>query len=340
MESSHTVNLSNDDAFVAFSNPNEDDFLLHLCDHVFAGLSDKNLNEYDFVSMPFVSDPLLNSFFKYKETFINQDFSFFSKHTKVFNITSKTDYFSDVTELVNAFKVSELNKAVYSRKIKIENPSLDMGEVFRKLRLKYPKAFTFIYNIPKIGCWVGATPELLLKKEGDSLITVALAGTQKLFKGVDNVIWGQKEVDEQAYIKSFVKNILTEQGLSFNESATSTKKAGDVCHIFTEFKLDIPNSIAKLIKDLHPGPAISGSPKEMAIECILALEKHKRSFYTGFLGEIKEEKLNLYINLRSMEVLEQCFLLYVGGGITVDSRVEDEWTETELKSNTMSSVIK
>ena len=75
MESSHTVNLSNDDAFVAFSNPNEDDFLLHLCDHVFAGLSDKNLNEYDFVSMPFVSDPLLNSFFKYKETFINQDFS-------------------------------------------------------------------------------------------------------------------------------------------------------------------------------------------------------------------------------------------------------------------------
>lgn len=339
MKKSKPILLNHNTAFVAFSSPGSRDFELHLCEHHFDNLTDENLDIYDFLCMPFISELKLNSFFKYKESYENIAFSFKSSYDKTFNTVSKESYLDDVNKLIKTIKSSELNKAIYSRVIDIDNPSMDLGTLFSNLCAKYINAFVFIYNIPNEGCWIGATPELLLSKNGDSLTTVALAGTQKFTGEVERTTWGQKEIDEQAYISDFVRKIFVNNNMSYTESSTTTKAAGSVCHIFTEFNSSLPESMAMLIQELHPGPAISGSPKKMAINTILQLEKQRRYYYTGFLGDISGDNMNLYINLRSMEVLESKFLLYVGGGITADSVAEDEWIETELKSDTMSSLI-
>jgi len=335
-----TIEIGKDEAFVAFSYPNDDNYNLHLCDHEFDHLTDENLNFYDFLAMPFVSNKSLDSFFKYRKSFLNTRFTFYSDHEKAYHITSKENYLSEVSSLIQTIKTSKLNKVIYSRIMEIENSSRNLGEIFLNLHKKNKDAFVFMYNIPNVGCWIGATPELLLKKKNDILQTVALAGTQKLRGEVSEIYWGKKEIDEQAFIKSFIRDVFKTQKLEFTESVTTTKKAGEVCHIFTEFESAFPMSLSKLILELHPGPAISGSPKIESIKLINGIERHDRLFYTGYLGEISSEELCLYINLRSMEALKDKFLLYVGGGITVDSNVEDEWTETEMKSKTMSSVIK
>jgi isochorismate synthase len=81
-------------------------------------------------------------------------------------------------------------------------------------------------------------------------------------------------------------------------------------------------------------------PQEKAKQFILKNEPYNREFYTGYLGEINNQKKSwLFVNLRCMQIYYQNFKIYVGGGITKDSKAEKEWEETELKSRTLLSVI-
>ena len=91
---------------------------------------------------------------------------------------------------------------------------------------------------------------------------------------------------------------------------------------------------------LHPTPAISGYPTKKSIKLIEENEPHKRSLYCGFLGELFDESVNLFVNLRCMKIDRENLHLFVGGGITDLSIPEDEWEETQIKSETLLSIIK
>jgi len=91
---------------------------------------------------------------------------------------------------------------------------------------------------------------------------------------------------------------------------------------------------------LHPGPAICGTPQETAYNYINQYESHQRDSYCGFIGPMNiAEDSALYVNLRSMRIYKNQVLLYVGGGITIDSEPREEWEETENKSLTLLDVI-
>lgn len=338
--SDSTINFQESDAFLAFSKPNENDHHLHLVDVFNLELSDKNNARFDFLIMPFANNQSLNVYLKYKEVFRNRLFTFRSQSKQNILEINKENYTNDVNQIIDMFGKTTMQKVVYSRVKKINNNNVDLGELYLRLKDKYPTAFTFIYNLPGIGCWIGATPELLLRKEDGLTKTVALAGTQRYENNGLPVVWGRKEVEEQAFIKDFIKSHLIKLSLDYKEYPTETKVAGKVCHIYNAY--DIYNIVhyTELIKALHPGPAISGTPKSKAISCINDIEGHDRKYYTGYLGELKNDTFDLYINLRSMEVSRDYFFLYIGGGITKDSVAEDEWNETELKAQTLLNVIK
>ena len=153
------------------------------------------------------------------------------------------------------------------------------------------------------------------------------------------VVWGEKEKAEQEFIVNFVKQELTKRSTQFSISENRTVKAGEVLHICTDFLIDSEDyNITDVAEYLHPGPAISGTPKEIAIERIGQLEYHDRDDYCGYLGPLGEESA-LYINLRSMQIFEDAYILYLGGGITYDSDPEEEWKETENKSKTLMHLI-
>jgi isochorismate synthase len=78
-----------------------------------------------------------------------------------------------------------------------------------------------------------------------------------------------------------------------------------------------------------------------ALDFIRRTEAHSREYYTGFLGPVGlDDHMQLYVNLRCMKVLKDRLILYVGGGITHDSIAEDEWEETEIKADTLLSVLR
>ena len=68
-------------------------------------------------------------------------------------------------------------------------------------------------------------------------------------------------------------------------------------------------------------------------------EAHQRFDYTGYFGSVFNKELKLFVNLRSARYSNGEALLYLGGGITKDSTIEDEWKETEIKAQTLLSIL-
>ena len=86
--------------------------------------------------------------------------------------------------------------------------------------------------------------------------------------------------------------------------------------------------------------------EKQAKNFILENENYKRTFYTGFLGELnlekKQEKLkssSLFVNLRCMNIVNSKASVFIGGGVTKESNALKEWEETVSKSNVMKHVL-
>lgn len=259
---------------------------------------------------------------------------------------TRKEYCDGVEHTVDEIKKGSLQKGVISR-VHLEKAveGFTAVEFYKKLVKIYPAACAYLAYIPHTGLWIGATPELLLQADEDELTTIALAGTKKM-EGDKIFNWGLKELEEQKIVSDTIKACL-EKYFPNNVEAIgpTTVVAGPLEHLKTTFKVHadkhaINRSFDALIHDLHPTPAVGGLPKGPAMELIHHVEKHDRSYYTGYLGPMNiEGKTALYVNLRCLEVLEKHLALYVGAGITASSDPEAEWEETVLKTKTLLNVL-
>ena len=75
------------------------------------------------------------------------------------------------------------------------------------------------------------------------------------------------------------------------------------------------------------------------MQLIKTIERHQRRLYAGIIGLIQETEINLFVNLRSCQIIDGNAYLYVGGGFTIDSIPELEWDETENKALTIINVL-
>lgn len=256
--------------------------------------------------------------------------------------TDKARYLKTARSTIQALRDGEMEKVVLSKIKRVKKDEADLYDLFLDLTERYRSAFVFIYNVPGEGLWCGATPEVLITSDHlQTASTMALAGTQ-VDQGLplDQVKWGAKEIHEQRVIEEYVEQRLNDRKIAFAQEGPQTVKAGQVLHLRSIFRMtdiDDPMLIANV---LHPGPAICGRPQEKAMDWILDHEDHDREHYCGFIGpwNINSVK-SLYINLRSMRIYKDAYVLYLGGGLTKDSDAEAEWQETELKAQTMLSVI-
>ena len=312
----------------------------------------KNYTESGFIFAPFddKNDAILipenqSEFFEEKLPFftdfnINTDF--------LDNEISKENYIDLIEKAIENIQKKRFEKVVVSRKEFIKIEDFNILETYQKLLQKYLNAFVYVWYHPKVGLWLGATPETLLTISDNSFETMSLAGTQ-VYKGTENVTWNNKEIQEQQLVTEFIKNQLSLITSTLKINKTETIKAGNLLHLKTKIYgiLKTQNSSLKaLIKALHPTPAVCGLPIEVTKDFILKNENYQRTFYTGFLGELnvqstkfKVQSSSLFVNLRCMKIENNSVQIYVGGGITKDSNTEKEWEETVAKSKVMKSVL-
>ncbi len=330
-----------DYAYIAYSAPGDEGYRVFKGHYDYGSFDELQLDQADY---------LLSSFFK-KE---GHSFSirFVEELDSVHNIplvlpdqkhrsTNQADYLDTARKLIDQLKEGNPEKLVYSCVDWVSHQGLDVSKLFLTLLERYQSAYIYLFYIPNSCCWIGASPEIILTREGDGYKTVALAGTQALNKPIEEISWGDKEVNEHRFIESYLDDSFSQHGISYEKSQAYTSSAGAMCHIKSDFNFTSDKSLNQLLDIIHPGPAISGYPVGIAMEFIKKLELHDRKLYAGIVGNLNQNmgKLQLYANLRCMQVFESGVLLYLGGGFTKNSDPMLEWAETRLKSTTMLSAM-
>jgi isochorismate synthase len=273
-----------------------------------------------------------------KYSFLESEESFtFTLEQQVPFCITKEAYIDRATNLVSLLHSTSLEKLVYSR-IKSEKLSISGKTLFERLESAYPNAFVYYFKDPILGEWIGASPEVLIKGTDQSFESMSLAGTKK---AEDESPWGAKEIEEQDFVSQFLQQTLVKHGVSdLRSDGPKTVIAGPLAHLRTDFHWKSTIDQAwNIVKDLHPTPAVSGTPRAKAIEWIQSEEKHGRQFYAGIIGAMDEQSMNLYVNLRCAQIQGNQIYLYVGGGFTTDSIPEKEWEETENKSKTLLDLL-
>ncbi|HNP19058.1 MAG TPA: isochorismate synthase [Fulvivirga sp.] len=250
---------------------------------------------------------------------------------------------------IDKIKSGIFTKVVPSRHRKIKfNSQQSFGNHFVQLTNTYTNAFVSIVYTPTTNIWIGATPELLISTEGDLFKTVALAATQiyDSSKILADVAWTQKEIEEQALVSRYIINNFKKIRLrEYQENGPKTIKAGNLIHLKTEYLVNMretnfPELGSTMLNLLHPTSAVCGMPLESSYAFLQQHEGYDREYYSGYLGPVNiDESTNLYVNLRCMKVEENEITLFAGAGVTEDSNPEKEWSETEMKMNTLLNVI-
>ncbi|GAA4300561.1 chorismate-binding protein [Aestuariibaculum suncheonense] len=284
------------------------------------------------------------------------------KPLSVVNNEQKAFHINLVNKGVKAIQASEFQKVVLSRQEEVEVKGSNPIEIFKNLLNHYSLAFVYCLYHPKVGLWLGATPETLIKIEGPQFSIMSLAGTQE-YNGTLDVTWQEKEKEEQQFVTDFIIDSIKPSVDYLRVSETETVKAGNLVHLRTliSARLVANSSLKEVISIIHPTPAVCGLPKQASKDFILEHENYNREFYTGFLGELNMETVakprsgarnienrayampkkstQLYVNLRCMQIKNHTAIIYVGGGITAHSHSESEWEETVSKSKVMKNVL-
>lgn len=266
-----------------------------------------------------------------------QSFRRYEEATQVRN-----EYARSFGKIKNALDKGVADKVVLARKMEVSDvPKQILPEVFVALCQAYPNAFVYFFDHPEVGRWMGASPETFLNKVDDEITTVALAATRKSEHLSED--WNLKELEEQGFVSTFVDEVLNDFGISdYQKTGPEPVLAGQMVHLRTFYRFDagiVEERLGQLLKSLHPTPAVGGYPKGKAIELIRNSEQFNRLLYSGFLGPVFPNGFSFFVNIRSMELRNDNAVLYLGGGITRDSKEETEWEETRLKAHTLLSVL-
>ena len=331
--------------FVAYRKPNSSEISgLFLEDDTLYFTND--FTESGFIFSPFDSEEKSVLLPIEKSEFIREKFQieekFLVKNDVEVDELHKEKHIRLVEKALDEINKNHLKKVVVSRQEEVLLDSFDLLTTFKKLLNNYVNAFVYVWFHPKIGLWFGATPETLLTISDYHFTTMSLAGTQ-VYADTKEVFWKSKELVEQQLVTDFIKNQLKPISSNLKIDKTKTVKAGNILHLRSRIEGDLNknSNLKELIRKLHPTPAVCGLPREKSKNFIIQNENYKRTYYTGFLGELNYQNKNssLFVNLRCMNIEEKIAFIYVGGGITKESNAKKEWKETIAKSKTMKKIL-
>jgi isochorismate synthase len=253
--------------------------------------------------------------------------------------TTKVEFINAVTAVQQACMTRAIDKAVLSRVMDMALGADQLPELFVRGIGASEETFVAMAHTPEHGLWMGASPERLVHEHLDHVRVDAIAATRASDAVPGRLSdWGAKELDEQEQVMCHVHSTFVRADLqNIVDRGPEVLEAGPVAHFRTVLEADLGDALlGDLILELHPTPAVCGSPTEAARGFIAANEKHDRSLYAGFWGPWNAEgPTELFVNLRCMRYQSGKAQLFVGAGITAGSDPEMEWAETERKAETL-----
>ncbi|HRH39272.1 MAG TPA: chorismate-binding protein, partial [Flavobacteriales bacterium] len=254
----------------------------------------------------------------------------------------RTGYAAAVSKAIKHIDTGASTKVVLSRTLEADLNGIDVVQLFDAACRSLPNAMVVLANTDAHGLWLGASPERLLHCDSSSIEVDSIAGTMRTSIVPPNVdAWGDKEREEQDLVTRSIIDTLAIAGCEdVRVDGPQVLRAGSVAHLRTTIRARSEGvDVARLAADLHPTPAVGGTPKANALEVIAALEPSDRKLYAGYWGVMDGRSADLYVNIRCMEVVGGTAVLHVGAGVTAASDPERECDEVELKARTWLDLI-
>ena len=200
-----------------------------------------------------------------------------------------------VRRAVERIAAGELEKIVLARIVRVHGGRAhEPGAIFGALRDVFPSCYSFCVGTPE-GAFVGASPELLVRRDGARAQTVALAGTTRRSAdpAVDDHLGEQlltsaKNRAEQAIVARRIERTLEPVSVWVTVADRPVLvKVHNVQHLGTPIRAQLaePLPVLELAGRLHPTPgrrAASRATRRRAL--IPALEGIDRGWYAGAVG--------------------------------------------------------
>jgi isochorismate synthase len=251
-------------------------------------------------------------------------------------------YEEAVARAVERVRAGELEKIVLARDVEVHAPvDHDVGAVLGLLREAFPSCYVFAVGRGD-GAFIAASPELLVRREGQRASTVALAGSirRSADPAIDDHLGEQllrsdKDREENAIVARRIARALRPFSVWVTAAPEpSLVRVANIQHLGLPIRAQLtsPLSAIELAGVLHPTPAVGGEPWEVASPLIPALEGLDRGWYAGPVGWTDATGDGEFcVALRCALVRGRLAHLYAGGGIVRDSDPPSELAETEVK---------
>ncbi len=252
-------------------------------------------------------------------------------------------YAARVAEAVASISRDELAKVVLARTLRVDaGRVLDARRLLHRLRAVEPHCFTFAAPTT-LGVLVGASPELLLSRRGDRVRSTPLAGTapragdpDEDAANAEGLAASAKNREEHAIVVDAVAEVLGKfcDDLTF-DTEPALEPTANVWHLATRFEGTLRDpgvSALEIVAELHPTPAVCGTPPPAAASTIAELEPFDRGAYAGPVGWVDANGDGDWaIALRCALLESNRATLYAGAGIVAGSDPAAEVDETERK---------
>ncbi|HUY96203.1 MAG TPA: isochorismate synthase [Verrucomicrobiae bacterium] len=244
-----------------------------------------------------------------------------------------------------ALRQGRAEKVVLARAVtaRADRP-LSLARVVGALRAAYPGAHTFALGGADGTCLVGSSPELLISRHGDRVVSRPLAGStgRDPSPARDRALARALRADpkERAEHRAVVEDIRERLLPVVRRIAVADQptvlRLPTIQHLATTIRARLagphPPSALELAALLHPTPAVGGRPREAALGLLAEIEDLERGWYTGAIGWVDGRgDGELAIALRCGLLVEDGALCFAGCGIMPGSDPAREWAETELK---------
>jgi isochorismate synthase len=225
----------------------------------------------------------------------------------------------------------------------------DVAAALRSLRESYPGAFVFALGTPG-GCFLGATPERLIRLDGAEVATLCLAGTiargatpEEDARLAEALFNSAKDREEHAVVVRAIRDALApvcDEVLM--PDTPQIMRIRNLQHLATPVRARLRGDrcVLDLVERLHPTPAVGGIPRADALVAIREREGFGRGWYAGAVGWVDANGGGEFaVALRSALLLPEMAVLYAGAGIMGDSDPASEYAETALKLRPMRAAL-
>ncbi len=265
-----------------------------------------------------------------------------TSRVEISSVRPPEDFERMIASATERIKAGEMSKIVLAREVLVSAGSAhDPGAVFGAMREQFPSCFCFCCGTSE-AAFIGASPELLLRRTGASVSTVALAGSTRRSSdpAVDDHLGEQllrsdKDRREHAIVSERIARSLRQHAVWVEtEPEPTLVKVANIQHLATPIvaQLAEPRSAVELAGMLHPTPAVGGEPWPGTEAAIGELEQMDRGWYAGPVGWMDAaEDGEFCVALRSALLRDREARLYAGVGVVAGSDPAAELAETEIK---------